>query len=156
MQKLQVQYLSIDSVKPYEKNPRKNDDAVQSVVDSIREYGFRVPILIDSNHTVIAGHTRLKAAKVLGMEEIPCILASDMTAEQVRAFRIADNRLSEIASWNYDLLAQELEGLDFGCLNLDFPELEVPDFEGSLSTGATESKGCDTIVCPKCGFEWKK
>lgn len=76
---------------PYEKNPRKNDEAVKYVKASIEQFGFKVPIVIDANNIIVAGHTRLKAAKELGMKEVPCIVADDLTPEQVRAFRLADN-----------------------------------------------------------------
>ena len=102
----------IDEVIPYDKNPRHNDEAVEAVATSIREYGFKVPIIIDKDNVIVAGHTRVKAAKRLGLTEVPCIIADDLTEEQVRAFRIADNKTTEIAEWDYDLLRVELAALD--------------------------------------------
>lgn len=92
---------------PYEKNPRKNDKAVDAVAASIREFGFKVPCVIDADNVVVTGHTRLKAAKKLGLEEVPCVVADDLTEEQIKAFRLADNKTSELADWDFDLLAEE-------------------------------------------------
>ena len=104
----QITMMKPAALKPYEKNPRKNDDAVAAVAASIREFGFRVPIICDADHVIICGHTRLKAAEMLGLEEIPVIVADDLTPEQVRAFRLADNKTAELATWDEELLAQEL------------------------------------------------
>ena len=85
---MEIVSRSIDSIKPYEKNPRKNDDAVKYVAESIKQFGFKVPIVIDSDGIIVAGHTRYKAAKKLKLEEVPCIVADDLTEEQVKAFKI--------------------------------------------------------------------
>ena len=108
---MQIQYIEIDHLIPYERNPRKNDQAVDAVAASIKEFGFKVPIVIDSNNIIVAGHTRYKAAKTLGMDTVPCIIADDLTDEQVRAFRLVDNKTSELAEWDLDLLAIELEDI---------------------------------------------
>jgi len=108
---MQIQYIEIDHLIPYERNPRKNDQAVDAVAASIKEFGFKVPIVIDSNNVIVAGHTRFKAAKALGMDAVPCIIADDLTDEQVRAFRLADNKTSELAEWDLDLLSIELEDI---------------------------------------------
>ena len=92
--------IEVNSLKEYKKNPRQNDDAVEYVAESISEFGFKVPIIIDKNNTIVAGHTRLKAAKKLGMETVPCIIADDLTEEQINAFRLADNKVSEFSSWD--------------------------------------------------------
>ena len=135
---MNIIYKKIDEVIPYEKNPRKNDEAVKYVAESIKEFGFKVPIIIDSNNIIIAGHTRLKASKKLGYKEVPCIIADDLTPEQIKAFRLADNKVGEMAEWDLDLLNEELEDIidinmeDFGFdLNLDFEDKEVEedDFE---------------------------
>ena len=110
----------IDEIKPYDKNPRKNDSAVDYVAKSIKEFGFKVPIVIDKDGIIIAGHTRYKASKKLGLKEVPCIVADDLTEEQVKAFRLADNKVSEKAKWNDKLLEEELSDIfnidmeDFG------------------------------------------
>jgi len=109
---------SIDALIPYKNNPRKNDEAIEKVAKSIKEFGFKVPIIIDANDEIIAGHTRLKAAKQLGMKTVPCIVATDLTPEQIKAFRIADNKVSEFAIWDDDKLIKEIN--DLKSLNYDF------------------------------------
>ena len=91
---LNVINKKISEIKPYEKNPRKNDDAVKYVAESIQQFGFKVPIVIDTNGVIIAGHTRYKASKKLGLKEVPCIIADDLTEEQIKAYRLADNKIS--------------------------------------------------------------
>ena len=107
--------LPVSEVRPYERNPRKNADAVKYVKASIEKFGFKVPIIIDSNRVIICGHTRLLAAKSLGMAEVPCIFADDLTDEQVRAYRLADNKVSEFAEWDMDLLGGELDDIMAAC-----------------------------------------
>ena len=110
--------LQIDEIKPYGNNPRFNDDAVDAVAASIREFGFKVPVIIDKNNVIIAGHTRVRAAKRLKMKEVPTIKAEDLSDEQVRAFRLADNKVAEIATWNAAKLDQELDKI----LDIDMEE----------------------------------
>lgn len=107
----------------YENNPRKNDHAVEAVTKSIKEFGFKVPIVIDSENVIIAGHTRAKAAEQLGLKKVPCIIADDLTPEQVRAFRIADNKTGEFAEWDMELLTMELAELDG--MFTGFDDLEI-------------------------------
>lgn len=132
----------IDEVIPYENNPRNNDDAVQYVANSIKEFGFKVPVIIDADNVIIAGHTRLKASKLLGLKEVPCIIADDLTEDQIKAFRLADNKVSEIATWDLDKLNLELYDIemdmsDFGFLETDIAETiddKYPDgIKGGLS-----------------------
>ena len=92
---MNVQEIKLKDIKPYGKNPRKNDDAVPYVAESIKQFGFKVPIVIDKNNVIVAGHTRYKAAKKLGFLRVPCIIADDLTDEQIKAFRLADNKVSE-------------------------------------------------------------
>ncbi len=101
--------MKIESIIPYEKNPRKNDDAVKYVANSIKSFGFKVPIIIDSNNVIVAGHTRYKAAKQLGLDVVPCIIADDLSDKQIKAFRLADNKVAEKAEWDFGLLDEELE-----------------------------------------------
>jgi site-specific DNA-methyltransferase (adenine-specific) len=110
---MEVQEMNIKDIRPYEKNPRINDNAVDAVANSIREFGFKQPIVIDKDNVIIAGHTRWKAAKKLKLKTVPVLVADDLSEEQVRAYRIADNSTGELATWDYDLLLPELEGLDF-------------------------------------------
>ena len=107
--------LPVSEVRPYERNPRKNADAVKYVKASIEKFGFKVPIIIDSNRVIICGHTRLLAAKSLGMAEVPCIFADDLTEEQVKAYRLADNKVAEFAEWDMDLLGGELDDIMAAC-----------------------------------------
>ena len=108
----------IDELIPYEKNPRRNDEAVDYVANSIKEFGFKVPLVIDKNNVIVAGHTRLKASKKLKLKEVPCIIADDLTEEQIKAFRLADNKVSEKAEWDIDLLDIELDDI----LNIDMSD----------------------------------
>ena len=103
---------SVEELTPYENNPRKNDGAVDAVAASIREFGFKVPIIIDKEGMIVAGHTRLKAAKKLGLQKVPCIIADDLSPEQIQAFRLADNKTAELADWDFDMLSVELSDLD--------------------------------------------
>ena len=102
----------LTDIKPYENNPRNNDNAVEYVAASIDEFGFKVPIVIDKNGVIAAGHTRYKAAKKLGLEKVPCIIADDLTPEQVKAYRLADNKVSELSTWDGDRLDIELHELE--------------------------------------------
>ncbi len=125
---LHVEMWTLDRVRPYENNPRNNDDAVDAVAASIKEFGFSQPIVVDSDSVIIVGHTRLKAAQKLGLDRVPVVVASHLTSDQVRAYRIADNKTAEIADWNYDLLPIELSALkeanyDLGLLGFDLEEL---------------------------------
>lgn len=133
---MQIEYLKLDELKPYENNPRNNESAVQYVANSIREFGFKVPIVIDKDKVIVAGHTRYKAAKVLGIEEVPCIIADDLSPEQIKAFRLADNKTAEMALWDDELLKSELDGLlddfdmsDFGFFDEELDEATEPEVE---------------------------
>ena len=122
--------LPIKAIKPYKNNPRKNDKAVEYVANSIRQFGFKVPIVIDSRYEIVCGHTRWKAAKMLGLDAVPCVLADDLSEEQIKAFRLADNKTAEMADWDFDLLEMELNDIDpslfdmadFGFFNDDIEE----------------------------------
>ena len=119
----------VKDLKPYEKNPRKNDDAVQYVANSIKEFGFRVPIVIDSDNNIVCGHTRWKACKKLKIDTVPCVVADDLTEEQIRAYRLADNKVGEKAEWDLALLDTELaeiETIDMTLLGFDDKEEEAP------------------------------
>lgn len=107
-----ITYRKTAELIPYHNNPRENAKAVEAVAASIRNFGFKVPIVIDANDVIVAGHTRLLAAKEIGIESVPCIVADDLTDEQVRAFRLADNKTAELAGWNFDLLAEELGSIE--------------------------------------------
>lgn len=109
---MQIKEIAIEKIKPYNKNPRKNDKAVDAVKNSIISFGFKVPIVIDKDNVIIAGHTRLKAAQKLNLQVVPCVIADDLTPEQVRAFRLADNKTAELADWNFALLDSEIKAIN--------------------------------------------
>ena len=108
----------IETLTEYERNPRKNDAAVEYVANSIERFGFKVPVVIDKDGVIVAGHTRVKAARKLGMESVPCIVADDLTEEQIKAFRLADNKVGEFAEWDFDLLDDEIQDIT----NIDMSE----------------------------------
>ena len=116
-------------IKPYEKNPRKNDSAVDAVANSIKEFGFKVPVVIDKDNVIVCGHTRYKAAKKLGLDKVPCVVADDLTEEQIKAYRLADNKVSELAEWDIDLLGDELK---------DIFDIDMSDFGFDLSEDEEE------------------
>jgi DNA modification methylase len=125
---MKIELKPINSIQPYPNNPRINDSAVESVAASIKEFGWRVPIVCDDQMVIICGHTRFKAAQKLGMEKVPVHVARDLSPEQIKAYRIADNKTAELAEWNYDLLPIELADLqacnyDLGLLGFDQDEL---------------------------------
>ncbi len=119
---MEIVMMNIDEIIPYENNPRKNDDAVEAVANSIKNFGFKSPIVVDANKVIVNGHTRLKASKLLGLTMVPVIIASDLTEEQCRALRLADNKTAEIASWDKKLLMKELESIDWEGLEMDMTD----------------------------------
>jgi hypothetical protein len=129
---MEIVNKKIDELIPYENNPRFNDDAVEYVANSIKQFGFKVPIIIDKNNVIVAGHTRYKASLELGLEEVPTIVADDLTEEQVKAFRLADNKISEKAEWNNELLFEELENLDLDMEEFGFNKI-VEELEEELN-----------------------
>src|SRR5574344_2795123 len=120
-----------DELIPYENNARINDNAVEAVAKSIKEFGMKNPILIDKENVIIAGHTRVKALKSLGMNTAPCIVADDLTEEQIKAFRIADNSTAQIADWDLDKLQQEIQDLNFDFYTLGLQE-QLDEIANSL------------------------
>lgn len=131
-----VKMVPIGEVVPYDKNPRLNDKAVDAVASSIREFGFKVPIVVDGEGVVVSGHTRLKAAKGLGLTEVPVIVADDLDDTKIKAFRLADNKVSELAEWDESLLAKELGEL--ADLNYDMGQF---DFDLDLDGGGEDDLG---------------
>lgn len=164
---MQIVEKDINSLVPYENNPRQNEGAVQFVANSIKEFGFRVPIIVDADNVIVAGHTRLLAAKELGLETVPCVVASDLTPQQVKAFRLADNKVAEASGWDYekleqeladimnpeelDELQQELEGIDmtqFGFADSGTDNLQDIFEDAPQSHHEKKPK---TVCCPHCG-----
>jgi site-specific DNA-methyltransferase (adenine-specific) len=122
---MKVEHRKLSDIVPYEKNPRDNDAAVEAVARSIREFGFRQPIVVDAEGVIVVGHTRWKAAQKLGLETVPVHVATDMTPEQIKAYRIADNKVAELATWDMELLPVELS--DLQSMDVD---LEMLGFSG--------------------------
>ena len=121
---MNVVEIDLDKLTPYERNPRKNDAAVDKVAASIKEFGFKVPIVIDNDGIIVTGHTRYKAAQALGLQTVPCVIADDLTEEQIKAFRLVDNKVGEIAEWDLDILADEL---------VDISEIDISEFAFDLA-----------------------
>ena len=143
----------------YENNPRNNDGAVDAVAASIKEFGFKVPIIIDSDGVIIAGHTRRKAAERLGLDTVPCIVADDLTPEQIKAFRLADNKVGELAGWDFAKLEAELDELtafdvDMSKFGFNLSE-EALDIDGFFEDAEQKEKKPKTVVCPHCGEEFE-
>lgn len=145
---------SIDEIYPYENNPRFNERAVEPLAKSIVRFGFKQPIVIDKNNVIVCGHTRLKAAQKIGLKTVPCVIADDLTEKQIKAYRLADNKIAELSTWNKEFLDIELEDiandedmLDFGFadVNIDMP-IELDD---EITSKEQKQK---VYTCPKCGF----
>lgn len=133
--KKQIIYKKVVELVPYENNPRNNDEAVDYVANSIKQFHFQVPIIIDKDNVVVAGHTRLKACKKLGIEEVPCVVADDLTEDQIKAFRIADNKVGEVSTWDMEKLGFELADID-----IDMSEFGDFGFEDDSDNVDLENK----------------
>lgn len=150
---MNIVYKNINTLKPYENNPRNNDNAVEFVANSIEMFGFKVPIVVDKDNVIVAGHTRYKACKRLGIENIPCIVADDLTEEQIKAFRLADNKVSESSQWDFNLLDIELNSIhdidleNFGFITND--DFNLDDLFVDKEIQKESEKKLTT--CPHCG-----
>ena len=134
-----IEIRKIDEIIPYINNPRHNKEAVDLVAASISEFGFKNPIILDSKNVIVAGHTRFAAAKKLGLKEVPCIMADDLTEQQIKAFRLADNKVAEAATWDMDLLKIELDGItDIDMSNLGFDDISLGDETTEGHSGVSE------------------
>lgn len=150
---MQIHDILISELQEYENNPRNNDGAVDAVAESIREFGFKVPLVVDGERVIIAGHTRMKAARKLGLESVPCVIADDLTPEQIKAFRLADNKTGELAGWNFEKLEEELAALS-GSLDMasfGFDDQDDIDIDGFFEDGEKKEKEPKMIKCPHCG-----
>ena len=161
---MQIKEILLTELKPYENNPRKNDYAVNQVAKSIEKFGFKIPIVIDKDNIIICGHTRFKAAQILELEKIPCIVAEDLTEEQIKAFRLVDNKTAEFSNWDFDKLNTELLSLELSNIDIKDFQFEIKDFsasKGKINEGeeldiedfSDEKFNC---TCPKCGFKFNR
>jgi ParB-like chromosome segregation protein Spo0J len=159
---MKIEPWETDRIKPYEGNPRLNDAAVDAVAESIRQFGVRQPIVVDEDGVIVVGHTRWKAAKKLGLQTVPVHVAADLTPEQRRAYRLADNKTAERAEWDVELLPIELgelrdEGVDLKLLGFSDKELAeyLREFDTDLDDGEADAEEAgETVRCPKCGHEF--
>lgn len=165
---MKIKNMKINDLIPYENNPRNNEGAIEYVANSIKQFGFKVPIVVDKDNVIVAGHTRWLAASALEMEEVPVVVADDLTPEQVKAFRLADNKVAEKASWDFTKLADEIKGIDtdinlnelgFGEFELDtllngndFDDIELDDLFVDAPEKEKEPK---KVKCPHCGEEFE-
>lgn len=133
---MEIKTLKLKDLKPYDKNPRHNDEAVELVANSIKEFGFKVPIVIDRNNVIVCGHTRYMACKQLKIKEVPCVVADDLTDNQIKAFRLADNKVAEKAEWDNDLLNAELDDI----VNIDMEDFGF-EFKFDDDETGTDSNG---------------
>lgn len=130
---MKVENWDINKVTPYPNNPRNNDDAVEATANSIKEFGWQQPIVVDKDGVVIVGHTRLKAAHWLHMKQVPVVVADKLTVEQVNAYRLADNKVGELADWDFGTLGDELDAItDIDMGDFGFSEAEL---DGEFDTG---------------------
>ena len=137
---MQIVMKKLTELHPYERNPRKNKDAVAGVAASIKNFGFKVPLVVDKNGTIVAGHTRYAAAKELKLTEVPCIVADDLTEDQIKAFRLADNRVGEMATWDQELLAFELSEISMPMTDFGFQTVSPDAFSESFTLDSGEKK----------------
>ena len=137
---MNIQNMALTEIHPYTRNPRKNDEAVKNVAASIREFGFLVPLVIDRNHEIVAGHTRYKAAKQLGIKEVPCVIADELSDEQIKAFRLADNKVGEMAKWDMDLLPLELADIAMPMADFGFEVISDDDFSENFTLDDGDKK----------------
>jgi site-specific DNA-methyltransferase (adenine-specific) len=150
---MQIIEKRIEELIDYENNPRHNEAAVEKVAASIESFGFKVPIVIDKDNVIIAGHTRRKAAERLGLQTVPCIIADDLTEEQVKAFRLADNKTSEFAEWDFEKLNAELEELrdmDFDMSAFGFAPTPSVDWDDVDDLEEYEEPKKEMLQCPHC------
>ena len=158
---MNIKEISISELHPYENNPRNNDDAVDAVAKSIETFGFKAPLIIDKENVIVCGHTRYKAAMKLGLQTVPCVIADDLTPEQVKAFRLVDNKTSELSGWDFQKLDEELAyivDLNDELFNVDMAEFgfgDTPivdwDREEELTEENYKEPQKKMLKCPKCG-----
>ncbi len=141
-----IELRSIESIRPYDKNPRINDDAVDAVAASLKEFGWQQPIVVDSDGVIVCGHTRYKAALQLGLTKVPVHVAKDLSAEQIKAYRIADNKTSDLSDWDYDILPIELSELQDAGFDMDLLAFDEKELAKLLETEPTQGLTDDDAV----------
>lgn len=159
---MKLETLKLGDIKPYENNPRRNDDAVNAVIQSIEQCSYIAPIVIDENHIILAGHTRYKALKALGYEKIPCLICDTLDEQQKKKYRFLDNKTGEKATWDLMKLEIELEGVDlegfdfFGMAEDLTADVDIPLNVSEQSELNMEEFGDEKFKyeCPKCGFRF--
>lgn len=148
MAEMKVVYMAVSELVPYENNPRNNEKAVEAVANSIREFGFKNPIIVDRQKVIVSGHTRRLAALKLGLDQVPVVYADDLTEDQIKAFRLADNRVAEMAAWDEDLLKEEMaKAVDFEFGDYGFDQKDLDEI-------VKKDVNIKTHKCPRCGMEW--
>nr|DAK65065.1 MAG TPA: ParB protein [Caudoviricetes sp.] len=153
-----VVLMALNEITPYENNPRNNEETVEKVANSIKKFGFNQPIVVDKDNVIIVGHTRYLAAQELGLTEVPVIVAGNLSDEQARAYRLADNKTGELAGWDFEKLALELEQIedidmgDFGFI--EGSDLDITD-DDFLSENQIKKKEPKKVTCPHCGQEFE-
>ena len=152
MKKLET--VNLNKLKPYENNPRHNEEAIEVVVQSIKQCGYVAPIIVDENYEILAGHTRYQALKRFGYDEAEVMIIDNLTNEQKKKYRLLDNKTNEFAGWDWNKLDKELELLDFGDFDFGFNSVDDIDLD-SLFEESEENlnKKKKTITCPHCGEE---
>ena len=177
---MEIEMRPLAEIKPYDRNPRHNDAAVDGVLQSIENYGFCVPIVLDKDKTIIEGHTRYKALQKLGWKDVPCVILHDLSEDKVRELRIVDNKTAEVATWNWDHLMPELRGIaDLDSMQVFFPDMDLSVFlseegdaglaqdgagesgdeGGGVGTVAVSGNAIDhgaqvEVTCPHCGGDF--
>lgn len=148
MAEMKVVYMAVSELVPYENNPRNNEKAVEAVANSIREFGFKNPIIVDRQKVIVSGHTRRLAALKLGLDQVPVVYADDLTDDQIKAFRLADNRVAEMAAWDEDLLKEEMaKAVDFEFGDYGFDQADLDEI-------VKKDVNIKTHKRPRCGMEW--
>lgn len=137
---MNILQLPLEEIHPYKNNPRKNDNAVDAVAASIKQYGFLVPLVISADHEIITGHTRYKAAGKLGLKTVPCVIADELTEEQIKAFRLVDNKVGELAEWDVDLLPLELADIAQDLSVFGFESISEEEFGEEFTLDSGEKK----------------
>ena len=176
---MQIEQLPLATIKPYWRNPRDNSNSVDAVAKSIKDYGFNVPIVVDKEYVILAGHTRYKASQMLGLETVPVVVI-DLPAQKAKEFRIADNKTSDLGEWDYPKLVLELKEIaDLPAMQTYFPDLDIQSLVEALpksvitdytnedvqrtagimasdytTRNAEEAKGFIPLICPDCGYEY--